>query len=698
MVSPLLYACAAVLCLVWAGLLLIVGRGATALFPAAACLAAAAWAGITALAPTAPMEGLPGALEIVRDAVWFGLLLNLYSRVAGPPSRPMLRHFGAAAGAAAILALACLAAGAVNTPAMPTFGSPALLARLALALLIVLLAENLYRNADEAARWHVNLPCVALGGLAAFDVLIFADAALSQAFSPALLDARAALTALAAPLLAIAAVRDRRWRRDPPMSRQAVFHGATLFVAGAFLLGVGALGEALRHLGIRWAPTAQAGLLAGAVMALAVAGAAGSVRSRLRHVVVDHFFTARYDYRREWLRCVATLSAPDARVSAPVRAIRAVADPADSPAGVLLVRETSHGDLRWGGSWNSPSGMVSCGETHPLSLALGGSDAVVVFGPERPPPDDLAAVFGPLWLAVPLLHHREGLTGAVLLGPPRAPFTLDREAMELLRTLGQEVAMFLAERRAAERLAEERPLREYAKRFAFVAHDVKTVSSQLTLLLANAEENIGDPEFQRDMLLTVRASAARIDTLIARLRQPETLPDRARTEAALVEPPQADAADLAVVAPLDRLRGIVAAQSHPVQVEADEWHPPGRAAMAPERFDAAVGHLLNNAAEASGPQVPVRIRVRGEAGRMVVEIIDHGPGMTADFIRDELFRPLRTSKPGGSGIGAWQARELVREAGGDLAVLSRPGAGTTMRLVLPTTRGGSPAAATAFGA
>jgi signal transduction histidine kinase len=111
--------------------------------------------------------------------------------------------------------------------------------------------------------------------------------------------------------------------------------------------------------------------------------------------------------------------------------------------------------------------------------------------------------------------------------------------------------------------------------------------------------------------------------------------------------------------------------------------PVGLAAIAPEPFDAAVGHLVNNAAEASRPGEAVRIALRAEAGRVVVEIADAGRGMTPEFIRDELFRPLSTSKPGGSGIGAWQARELLRDAGGDLIVESRPGAGTTMRLILP---------------
>jgi signal transduction histidine kinase len=57
--------------------------------------------------------------------------------------------------------------------------------------------------------------------------------------------------------------------------------------------------------------------------------------------------------------------------------------------------------------------------------------------------------------------------------------------------------------------------------------------------------------------------------------------------------------------------------------------------------------------------------------------------MRPEFVRDELFRPFRSTKQGGHGIGAYQARELLRNAGGDLIVISRPGAGTTMRIILP---------------
>ena len=118
----------------------------------------------------------------------------------------------------------------------------------------------------------------------------------------------------------------------------------------------------------------------------------------------------------------------------------------------------------------------------------------------------------------------------------------------------------------------------------------------------------------------------------------------------------------------------------PVELALEHDGSTATVAMSAEAFDTVVTHLLNNAVEASGG-APVRLRVRHEARRVVVSIADGGPGMTAEFIRDHLFRPFRTSKREGTGIGAFQARELLREAGGDLLVDSRPGAGTTVHLV-----------------
>lgn len=667
--TTLLHAGSALLCTAWTVLILVVGRGRQAAMLAAATAAAALWAAGVALQPQpgGGMAGWAAALEVLRDATWFLVLLLMLRAVAGARAASLTLGVGVAGLLVAGMAVASLVPAVAQALTLPHLGPTALLPRLALALLVVLMAENLYRNAPEGARWHVVLPCIALGGLAALDVVLYADAALSRRFSPVLLDARAVLTAVAAPLLALAAVRGRRLRRDLPVSREFAFHGATLMVAGTFLLAVGAASEALRELGEPWVGVAQTAMLAAALMAAAVALSARSVRSRLRRAIADPFFRARYDYRREWLRCIGTLSLPHA--AADERAVRALADPVDSPAGLLLLREAPDTPLRWAGGWNAGAGVLAREDDAALAEALRGGQWVAEPAPGALPGAE--ALLPRLWLVVPLTHDRDGLMGAVLLARPRAPFALDREVFDLLRMLGREVAMFLAERRGAERLAEQAPLEAYARRFAFVAHDVKTVAHQLTLLLDNARTHIHDPDFQADMLLTVRASADRINALIARLRaQPEGAAS-----------PPATGLD-----PLARLRTLAAARPHPVEITHDPHFSPGRSprvAMAPEPFDSAVTHLLDNAAEAGPPGAPVRLRLLREGARLVLEIADEGPGMSEDFVREALFRPLATSKPHGNGIGAWQARELLRRAGGALDVVTSPGRGTTMRLWLP---------------
>ena len=238
--------------------------------------------------------------------------------------------------------------------------------------------------------------------------------------------------------------------------------------------------------------------------------------------------------------------------------------------------------------------------------------------------------------------------GFIVLAPPRAAFRLDAEVFALLRTVGREVATYVAEQRAAHRLVQTRQLHDYGKRFAFVAHDIKNVSSQLTLLLANAERHLANPEFQQDMLRTIHASVGKIGNLLRRLESP--VPESAQA----IEPlPRLEA----LVATYQRLRG-----GH-VRLEHDG--STGTVPMAAEAFDTVITHLLNNAVEAGGGG-PVRILVRHEAERIVVDIADSGPGMTPEFVRDRLFEPFQTSKPDGSGIGAFQARELLREAGGEL--------------------------------
>ena len=116
------------------------------------------------------------------------------------------------------------------------------------------------------------------------------------------------------------------------------------------------------------------------VLVVAVAADLRLRRGRaIRGVLVDNFFSHRYDYRREWMRCIETLTAPDGlhRAAQP-RAIRAVAEVVDSPAGVLFVRAPEDVAFQWAGSLNMPAVTAPIPPGHPLVPEFGDGDWIAV--------------------------------------------------------------------------------------------------------------------------------------------------------------------------------------------------------------------------------------------------------------------------------------------------------------------------------
>jgi putative PEP-CTERM system histidine kinase len=544
-------------------------------------------------------------------------------------------------------------------------GTLEMYSRITLAVIGLLSTENFYRNSDAESRWNINFLCIALAGMFVYTIIVYADALLFHRVSTLLWAGRGIVIAFAAPLFAVAAARNRDWRIDIHVSRTAVFHTATLIGSGAFLLALAATGEIFRAIGPGWGDLAEVSVVIGGIAGAAVVVSSGSARSRLRRILADNFYSTRYDYRQEWLKSIEILSGGRKPDSVQTRVVKAIAEVADSPRGVLWVRDFEGSAFNWAGSWNQPAiSMVEAAESAFIALFREG-DWIVEFEDGVIRPDWLDQVVDH-WIAVPLSDKGQ-LIGFVVLSRPRAPLKLDRESFDLLRIVARQAAVHVAEQRNAKALVESRELGDFAKRFAFVAHDMKNVSSQLAMILHNARSHGDDPQFNQDVLATVQAAHDRIRKLVTALRS-----NHERS----VDGP---------ILPIELLKEEVAAicrsRGHGV---IDLRHDGRRAAVSMDAgaFRSVIAHLCDNAIDASAGQV--HIRVRHEPMRVEIEVADPGSGMSAEFIRDQLFQPFGSTKRDGMGIGAYQARELVRAVGGDLLVTSQPGAGTTMRIMLPS--------------
>ncbi len=398
----------------------------------------------------------------------------------------------------------------------------------------------------------------------------------------------------------------------------------------------------------------------------------GSFRSKLKVFVSKHFFAYRYDYREEWLRFTRTLSADSSPQGIQQRSIHALADLVESPAGALWL---AHGDqsFRPSARWN----MSAVNAVEPVDGSLGRflertgwviDLAEHASAPERyrdlSIPEWLVSLPG-AWLVVPL-PAPAGLVGFVVLVTARASIKIDWEVLDLLKTAGRQAASHLAQIQLTEALLEARKFDAFNRMSAFVVHDLKNLVAQLSLMLRNAERHRSNPAFQRDMLMTVGNVVERMNKLMLQLR----------TGARPVEQPRS--VDLQSV-----IRSACAAKSDQnASIDMDlAVGIYGVGHM--DRLEHVIGHLVQNALDATTGRGRVSVRLRRDDNTAVIEVTDSGVGMTPEFVRDRLFKPFQTTKAAGMGVGMYESAQYVTGVGGQILVDSTPDVGTRVRVVLP---------------
>jgi putative PEP-CTERM system histidine kinase len=269
------------------------------------------------------------------------------------------------------------------------------------------------------------------------------------------------------------------------------------------------------------------------------------------------------------------------------------------------------------------------------------------------------------------LLHQQRLVGLVILAAPEYRRALDWEDFDLLRTAGNQAASALAEALSQEALANAQRFEEFNRRFAFILHDIKNLVSQLSLLARNAERHADNPDFRADMVATLQSSVGKMNDLLTRLA-PRSSSRVQRVDAQPLRPILATA-----IAARRRDRDVQLLGDAGLSARVD-----------PDALEQAVSHLLQNALDASSG-TPVTVRVAGHSGSVAISIADKGIGMDGDFIRNRLFQPFASTKSGGFGVGAFEARALIMAMGGRLDVDSRPGRGTTFTITLPAGEAGA---------
>jgi len=644
----------------------------------AALALTACWAWLIAV----DLSSMLGAYaETARNLAWVGVLYRLAvgDRTATRQHgvQPVYAAVAAALGLQMVVdALPLMISGADPASLLPT----AILLRLTAAAGALVLVHNLYGQAAPASRGSIRLAMLGLACLWVYDLNLYTVAYVDQGAARGLSEWRGLAVAASAPLFALGGARGEGWRVR--LSRAATFQSLSLVAIGAYLVLMVVLASAMRGSGVDWtrnlAVAAMALLTLAAIVLLPNPRARGWAKVKL----AKHLFEHRYDYRTEWLRFTDTLGAwgPEA---APLgeRVVKAFADMLDAPGGILLTVED--GTFEAAAHWNwpgspQPAASANREATAAFWKAIAAEGRIVDFEARRGGWDgarDAGLAIPPAllaepgaWAGIPLIHE-ERLVALVVLATPGYNRALDWEDYDLLRTAGRQAASTLAEALSQQALVNAQRFEDFNRRFAFILHDIKNLVSQLSLVARNAGRHADNPEFRADMVATLKSSVGKMNDLLLRIA------------------PTGEARNVRL-APVE-LRGLLGAaiaahrDRHDVQLlgHAGDWVVADASAL-----EQAVAHLLQNAIDASAPGAPVVVRVDRDQDQIAIAIIDQGCGMDMDFVRNRLFQPFASTKEGGFGIGAFEARSLIAAMHGRLTVDSRPGHGSRFLITLPLAR------------
>lgn len=635
----------------------------------------AAWALIAAA--SSPLSFWALLAESARNLGWLFLLYRLFAAdgrdASIKPIRPVLFVLSFLEGLQPALLLVQLRLLA-TTGALDIAFQVAVILHLLVTVGALLLVHNLYVGVASTDRPEMRWPAAALAALWIVDLNYYTVAYLSGGVAIELAALRGIIVAAAAVPLAIGVSRVGQDRRFRP-SRAVTFQTLSLVVIGLYLLMMVVIARSLTLIGGDFAHLTQVGFLFTASVVALIWLPSQKLRSWLKVTAIKHLFQHRYDYRAEWLRLTHTIgrSGRDAP-SLHERVVQAVAEICDSPSGLLLLPSEDTGlelAARW--QWpdiDVPASALDSSETKFFETANFICDLDDIRGGADRQGEARAIPFwlrenSKAWAIVPLQHY-ERLIGLVVLARPHVARKLDWEDFDLLRVVGQQLASYIAEQAGQNALNEANRFDEFNRRIAFVMHDIKNLASQLSLLASNAEKHVEKPEFRADMLVTLRNSAEKLNSLLARL---------GRYGAQGAESLEALSLDDCVQAVANRY----ASTANVVLVERESCLVEARR----EGLEQALVHLVQNAIDASDDKAPIFLRVHTDGLYGVVEIVDSGSGMTPEFVRTQLFKPFVSSKPGGFGIGAFEARELITAMRGRLDVESREGLGTRFFVRLP---------------
>jgi putative PEP-CTERM system histidine kinase len=544
------------------------------------------------------------------------------------------------------------------------------------AVLVLMNLERTFRAAVGTMQWRIKFLVLGLAVIFGARIYTRSQALVFSGHNNSLGEVESIGLLVGCALLAVGYFRSGFREIDVYPSRTVLHTSVTVLLVGGYLFVIGVLAQIVEHYGGASSFRFQAFLVLVAIALLAVLLLSEKIRQRIRQFVSRHFSRPQYDFRRVWTQFTRSTSS-------------AIDDPTLCAASAALISET----------FNVLTVEVWLFDDEKRKLRLEAStsrarsvdtEAMIAFAAEGEGIIRMRKAFdlekikeswgqtlreasktqfseGGNRVVVPLLAS-DRYIGLIILGDRVNGVAYTVEELELLECICDQVASSLLNLRLAEEIMLGKELEAFQTISTFFVHDLKNAASTLKLTLQNLPVHFDDPVFRQDTLRSIGATTERINQIIERLR--------ALGSKLELRPSPVDL-NLVIEQAIENVNG------SPGVEFAKELKPLPKLMADSEQLRSVITNLLLNARDAVGDRGRIEVRTGTQNGYAALSVSDDGCGMTTTFVRDSLFRPFKTTKNKGLGIGMFQTKMIIEAHHGNIRVKSEVGKGTTFQVFLP---------------
>ena len=543
-----------------------------------------------------------------------------------------------------------------------------------LLLVIVLLAmiEGIYRKSAQQ-RWAFKPLIVAFGVCLLIDFYLLAEAALLGSIHHLTWQARGYVHLALLPFLVIATKRIKSWSINVFVSRDIVLQSSLVMAAGFYLCTLSLAGYYVSYIGGSWTSVMQIMLVTLGISIFSVFFFSEAIRRKSRVFIEKHFFANTFDYRKKWVELTAELKTIEiADQNAPEVCLRAWCKAIGYQDGALIKTQGEFFKvLAHTQSFNYDNQINEVLKSYQTYFAnktwlidfANSKDKDVNLLLPKINPEKLG-----FQLLIPILSKGQHWGFCLLKPKANEQLALNWELRDYLIAVTEQISSYLFMSEASKTLSENAQFMAFSRMSAFVVHDLKNVKAQIDMLLKNAQKHRHNPEFIDDAFATVAAMQTRLGNMLGQLTNKQSNQEQTK---------RIRVGELLTQIIQERCQSLL--PSPGLQILHD-----GQLQIDVERFGNVVFHLIDNAQQATADDGSVQVIVDQIENLMIIKIVDSGCGMSAEFIRDRLFKPFDTTKGNaGMGIGAFDAQTFVQSMHGHLSVDSTEGLGTTFTIQLP---------------